>query len=243
MVTIRRKTMGRGRRPRRAASAAEKTMTQAPSRTAPRKKRAAVDYIIPAIVICLLAGVICGSIYANALGGDEYLKIKTNIGNVISGAGLSTANGGFIETFIKYGKIPVIIWFLAFFPPSFAVTLILVFVKGMGVGFTTALIMRIYGAGGIFYSSMLYFTQNIFIITAYIYVAYESLKFAANSVKIFTVAPGGRRGGLKSKISAFAPAAGLAPGRLTEYFISLAGTLVCVFIASAVEIYLTPLLF
>jgi uncharacterized membrane protein SpoIIM required for sporulation len=82
----------------------------------------------------------------------------------------------FIGSIIKHGTILLIIWVLAFLPPASIVSLPLIFIKGMGGGFTTTLLLKVYGFRGILYACTLYLPQNLLLVPAYLFAGYAGLQ-------------------------------------------------------------------
>jgi len=176
------------------------------------------ELVVPALVACTAVGAIIGAVYANILNENSFQTLSQNIGKLLydSSDSIQNENIAFIEIFIKYSKIPIIIWFLAFAPLSPLITFFLISAKGAGVGFTTAIIVRGYGVKGLLFSFILYFFQNLILFPSYIYTSHMSLKFASKKTK---------------------------EKRLSEYSLTLTASLACVLLAALVEAYFVPFLF
>ena len=181
----------------------------------------------------MVSGVIFGVVHAFSVGDNAYVAEFSN----------TTPESAYIlfsEALLKYSKTPVIIWFLAFIPLSSLLSFVLMFIKGAGLGFSTALLLRFHGTIGITNLITLYFIQNLFLIPSYIYISVQCLKFAAVSINPRVNVSGGKLAGkFVSKTSVF----GIKPGRLTEYSFSLALSVLLVLAAALVEAFITPLFF
>lgn len=174
--------------------------------------------LIILMFFCLATGAAVGALCSHALKETEYDRLSENITVYLNTAKNAEDNrmGAFAECVLKYGKTLVLIWFLAFLPPAAIASFFLIFVKGMGLGFTTALLIRALGADGAVYAARLCLLQNLLLIPAYIYAAFSSLTFSLDFLRQKT----------RNK-----------PG-IPEYILTLAICLCIVMLASVAEVCL-----
>ena len=130
--------------------------------------RRKIDRLKLALILCILFGFVIGVIY-----GKTNENGATEVMSALSREPLTFVT--FLEIFVKYGKYPVIIWFLAFIPPGALLSFPLLVYRGAALGFSTALINY-----GLIKNIILLLPQNLILIPAYIYITHESLKFAAD---------------------------------------------------------------
>ena len=175
------------------------------------------------IVAFLLVGVLIGSVLANTLEEGKHSLLSSHINQYI--ITLDNPNyvksSAFFETFVKYEKIVVFIWLLAFIPSGAIVSLGIILSKGMAFGFTTSFFVMEFGTQGIVYVATLYLIQNLFLIPAYIWTAYNNLayvsKLYSHSVR------------LSAKFS---------KNEMLEYFLVLLTSSSFVVLASLIEIFI-----
>ncbi len=124
-------------------------------------------------------GILLGSVLANSLQEDNRQLLTGFINKFFVNYNFLNTDSSeiFRESFIKYGKIILIIWILAFISMGFVISGFIVFLKGISYGFTTAFLIITYGTKGIYYACFLYLLQNIILIPAYVFIMFASIKF------------------------------------------------------------------
>ena len=132
-----------------------------------RTSRRKIDGLRLALMLCVFFGFVIGVIYGKTNGSGAAAI------SVFFQEPLTLA--AFLEILVKYGKYPVIIWFLAFIPPGSLLSFPLLVYRGAALGFSAALINY-----GLIKNIILLLPQNLILIPAYIYITHESLKFAAD---------------------------------------------------------------
>lgn len=179
------------------------------------------------ICLSLLIGTIAGSIAANTM--DE-LQLK-QLGEYLSGffhdfSGESVAQKeNFIDSFWKYEKYTALIWICGFLPPGAVVIIVVLLFRGIGLGFTTAVMIQRYGSSGILLAIVSYLPQNIFLIPVLILMSCTSIEYI---LKKFTY------GTAKTKLKREKQKTFL------EYCIIFALCTLLVGAACAIEVYLVP---
>ena len=83
----------------------------------------------------------------------------------------------FRDSILKHGKFVVFIWLLAFTPPGAFVVFLLLVLKSAGVGFTTALLIRLEGVSGLLTAWSLYIPPFIILFLSYGWLAYHSILY------------------------------------------------------------------
>lgn len=194
------------------------------------------EIIYTAIAICFVLGTISGAIKANLLNGDTFENISANLTVYINNLSALNFNKSqiFAECLVKYGKTLLIIWFLAFIPPTAFISLLLIFAKGMSLGFTTGLLVLKFGFSGSFYACVLYLPQNLVLIWAYFFAAHHSLTIAMDYIRGFQ---SGKK--FERKVHN-APSLGLDLSRITENGVSVLVGIACVVLAGVIETFVIP---
>lgn len=182
------------------------------------------------IIICfsLLLGIILGAIGANTMNELQYHEI----GNYLSGffhtlkENKLSEKEGFSYSFIKYEKYVMLIWLCGFIPPGIIAIILLLFFRGLGLGFTTAVMIKEYGNFGAVLSSVSYLPQNIIMIPVLVTISYIAIEYI---LKKFTYgSPKSRLKREKQKI-------------MIEYCIVFAISGIFVAIAAGIESYFIPI--
>lgn len=176
--------------------------------------------IVPIITAGLLAGILTGVIYILTRNSSSLNGMETAINSFLSDFGdASSRIDIFTESLMKHGKYIVAIWLLAFTPAGSFVSVALMFIKGAGYGYTTALLIRCYGMAGFFYGLLLYLPQNLIMLPAYFLVTYSTIHFVLLILRD------------KSKMSS---------QQFLPHLLTLLIGFACVIIASFIEAWLTP---
>lgn len=210
-----------------------------------RSKIGKNEIIFLIVLFSLFLGAIVGVIRCNSIDSYQYDSLSEHLHlffNDIRNINTSHADI-FFESVIKYGKILLIIWFMAFLPPASAVAIILIFIKGMSGSFTTTFLIREFGIRGLYYAFILYLPQNLILIPTYIYASYSSLNFTflqisrnrANHEK-----PNSRRYNKLSLSNIFLPSAELEKKSFMEYVTVLLIGCCCIITVGLIETYIIP---
>lgn len=180
------------------------------------------------ICLCLLIGILLGAIGANSMNEMQY----TELGNYLNGflnkikqEGVMSQN--YADVVVKYGKYALLIWLCGFIAPGAVFIYMILIFRGVGYGFTTALLVKQYGKVGISFAALSYLPQNIILIPAYIGIAFVSMQYILK--KFQKLPPKARLQREKQKTN-------------LEYIIIFMGEFMLVAAASAVEVYVIPIL-
>lgn len=148
-----------------------------------RRKRTGINIDMPqlfiiASVICLTIGVCAGAVMAYTLNVGEYAGIADNVSAYLSGGSDTEQSDVFKDAAFKYGKNIAFIWLLGFAPFGTVASLCILLVKGAGLGFSSSILIKEFGVGGIIYIVRLYLFQNLLLLPAYLFITYYSIAFA-----------------------------------------------------------------
>lgn len=192
-----------------------------------RKQEGKGRFLLGVICACFLGGILFGAVIANSLGPQSYQEYGENLNGFMSrikAEGISK-KGAMADCVIKYGKYLAAIWGCGFLAPGTIFILLLVFYKGIGYGFTTAILVKEYGAGGMAFASSSYLPQNLILVPVYLMMSYISIQFILNRYK--NLSPKQR---LKREVEK----------NIVEYMIYFAGACLLLLSACAVEVYFVP---
>lgn len=165
-------------------------------KTRPRGFRAVSNPPNTAIVIMLIACMLAGMVVGVISGASGYPSISGSLSWYLQNFGqYSEPWDIFRESTLKYGKLFVIIWLLAFLPSGgflpiggLAATLLLIF-RGASYGFSTAALIRGYGLAGAASAAILYLPQSLLLIPAYIFAAYSCVWYIQKTGEIKSYLP------------------------------------------------------
>lgn len=135
--------------------------------------------------VLLMMGVIFGAIIVNSMNfaqkNDLYAYLTLFFSGVEKGE-FANAREVFTQSFAYYSKILGFIWLLGLSVIGLPVVFILLFIKGLMVGFTVGFLVDQMGFDGFIFAFSSVFPQNIFLIPIYILVASTATSF---SIKIW----------------------------------------------------------
>ncbi|MBM7693188.1 stage II sporulation protein M [Peribacillus deserti] len=179
------------------------------------------------ITILFLMGVIFGAIVVNSLSfsqkEDLFYYLSQFFGQVKQGR-VDTIDGIFWQTVNHNVKYVGLIWILGISIIGLPIILILLFLKGMVVGFTVGFLVNQMGFNGFLLAFVSIFPQNIIIVPVFILITTLALSL---SIKII------RRLFMKQLRDPLKPV-------IVKYFLSFACAVAVLLAAGAVETYLSP---
>ncbi|NRD80646.1 stage II sporulation protein M [Bacillus sp. BRMEA1] len=181
------------------------------------------------VVVLFLMGVIFGAIVVNSMSltqkEDLYYYLSQFFGQVSNGK-VADNNDLFLQSFLQNSKFIGLIWVLGISIIGLPVILILLFVKGMVVGFTVGFLVSQMGWKGFLLAVASIMPQNLIVIPIFIMMAALSVIFSLRMVK-------------KQFIKKYAePIMPFFKG----YILALIAAVVCLSLASGIEAYLSPAL-
>ncbi|MDV2683327.1 stage II sporulation protein M [Alkalihalophilus sp. As8PL] len=181
------------------------------------------------ITILFLIGIIFGAIVVNSLSltqkHDLYMYLGQFFGQVSEG-NLAESTAIFSQSFAHYAKYFGLMWLLGLSVIGLPVILILLFLKGVVVGFTVGFLVNQMGMSGFFLSFVAIMPQNFILVPAFVIVGTASVSFCLKMI---------RHQFLKKTTVPFFPT-----------FIKYSTLILCVgatlAVASAIEAYISPML-
>jgi stage II sporulation protein M len=179
--------------------------------------------------VLFLMGVIFGAIIVNSLS----LTQKQDLYTYLSRFFVQAAEGGFanksdmlLQSFGHYLKYMGLMWLLGLSVIGLPVILVMLFLKGVVIGFTVGFLVNQMGWYGFLLSFVSVLPQNVLLIPAFLIVTVAAIAF---SVKMI------RQLASKKHHVPFFP-------QLVRYTFLVAGVGIMVFIASTLEAFLSPAL-
>ncbi|WP_096188540.1 stage II sporulation protein M [Evansella halocellulosilytica] len=140
-------------------------------------------------IVLLFMGVIFGAIIVNSLSfaqkNDLYAYLSLFFGQVEQGE-FANSTEMFTQSFAHYGKYLGLMWFLGLSVIGLPVIFILLFIKGLVVGFTVGFLVNQMGFDGFILSFATVFPQNIILIPIFVIVATVATSFSLRVWKQIT---------------------------------------------------------
>lgn len=181
------------------------------------------------VVVLFLMGVIFGAIVVNSLSfnqkEDLFHYLSMFFGEMSKGE-IASSKELFLQSFFHNSKYIGIMWVLGISIIGLPVILILLFLKGIVVGFTVGFLVSQMGWKGFLLSLGTVLPQNLIIIPVFIYVTTMSVSFSFIMI---------RKQFMKKTGEPIWP-------QFTKYFLSLIGALVLLIVAAAIEAYVSPVI-
>jgi stage II sporulation protein M len=181
------------------------------------------------IVVLFLMGVIFGAIVVNSMSitqkEDLFYYLSQFFGQVSDGK-VSEDNDLFLQSFSHNSKFIGLMWILGISIIGLPVILILLFIKGMVVGFTVGFLVSQMGWHGFMLAFVSIMPQNLITIPVFILMAAFSVIFSLRMIK-------------KQFMKKYAqPIMPFFKG----YILTLIAAVILISVASGIEAYLSPLL-
>jgi stage II sporulation protein M len=181
------------------------------------------------VTVLFVMGVIFGAIVVNSLNfsqkQDLYYYLSRFFGQVLEGK-IASSSEMFKQSFLHNLKYMGLIWLLGISIIGLPVIFILLFLKGIVVGFTVGFLVNQMGWKGFVLSVVSVLPQNVIIIPAFIIITASAVVFSLKIIRQLFV----KR--LNEPIFHM----------LTRYVILMGVIVVLIGIASSIEAYSSPLL-
>lgn len=179
------------------------------------------------IVVLFLMGVIFGAIVVNSMSitqkEDLFYYLSQFFGQVSSGKDAED-NNLFLQSFFHNSKFIGLMWILGISIIGLPIILILLFIKGMVVGFTVGFLVSQMGWQGFMLAFVSILPQNLIIIPVFILMAALSVIFSLRMIK---------KQFMKKYAQPILPF-------FKRYIVSLIIAVIFISAASGVEAYLSP---
>nr|WP_096440514.1 stage II sporulation protein M [Alteribacter populi] len=137
-------------------------------------------------IVLLMMGVIFGAIIVNSLNisqkNDLYTYLMQFFGQVEKGE-VASSTAMFTQSFAHHGKYLGLMWLLGLSIVGLPIILILLFLKGLVVGFTVGFLVSQMGLDGFLLAFAAIFPQNLVLVPVFIVVATVSISFSLKICK------------------------------------------------------------
>ena len=138
-----------------------------------RKLDRQVQKIIGSVCLSFLLGALGGAVAANLMPAAEQGELSL----FLQGAAERVEIPSFGSLFWKYLKYDLIIWLGGWMQMGLFVSGAAFLFRSVSVGFTSAMMMAVYGAKGILMTVMTFLPQNLLLIPAYILMMSAALYY------------------------------------------------------------------
>ncbi|WP_017728165.1 stage II sporulation protein M [Halalkalibacterium ligniniphilum] len=137
-------------------------------------------------IVLFLIGIIFGAVIVNSLSltqkHDLYMYLNQFFGQVSEGHFAQSA-AMFSQSFAHYAKYVGLMWILGLSIIGLPVILVLLFLKGVVVGFTVGFLVNQMGMTGFFLSFVSVLPQNFILVPAFIVVGTASISFCLKMIR------------------------------------------------------------
>jgi stage II sporulation protein M len=179
------------------------------------------------VIVLFLIGVIFGAVVVNSLSfsqkEDLFYYLTQFFGQLTTGKETGE-NDLFMQSLLHNSKYIGLMWLLGISIIGLPVILIMLFIKGMVVGFTVGFLVNQMAWDGFLLSFVSVLPQNVIIIPTFIFMTVITVNFSLQMIK---------RQFMKKISSPFLP-------MLIRYFLTLIAAVICLSLAAALEAYLSP---
>jgi stage II sporulation protein M len=138
------------------------------------------------VVVLFLMGVIFGAVIVNSLSftqkEDLFYYLSQFFGQAAEGE-VNAARDLFLQSFFHNSKFIVLIWILGISIIGLPIILIMLFIKGVTVGFTVGFLVNQMGWNGFLLSFVSILPQNLIIIPVFIIMAALSVMFSLRMIR------------------------------------------------------------
>lgn len=177
--------------------------------------------------ILIFIGIFFGAIIVNSLNieqkNDLYLYLTRFFKQIINEPSMSAVDL-FNQSFSHYLKYIGFIWILGISVIGLPIILILLFLKGIVVGFTIGFLVSQMGIKGFFLALVSVLPQNLILIPTFIIVGVASISFSLRMIRMQF-----------KKTEPFAPL-------LMKYSLFMVGVIGLIMLSSSIEAWVSPLL-
>lgn len=181
------------------------------------------------VSVLFLMGVIFGAIIVNSLSLNQKQDLYTYLSRFFVQAaegGFTSKTDMFFQSFGHYLKYMGLMWILGLSVIGLPVILVMLFLKGVVIGFTVGFLVNQMGWYGFLLSFVSVLPQNVLLIPAFIIVTVAAVAFSFKMI---------RQLAFKRHHMPFFP-------QLLRYTLLVAGVGVMVLLASTMEAFFTPAL-
>lgn len=181
------------------------------------------------IVILFLMGVIFGAIVVNSMSFTQkqnlFYYLSQFFGEISNGK-VADANDLFLQSLFHNSKFIGLMWILGISIIGLPITLLLLFMKGMVIGFTVGFLVSEMSWKGFLLASVSILPQNLIIIPVFIMMTLMSVSFSFIMI---------RKQFMKKYGQPIIPI-------FKRYILALIIAVLCISVASVIEAFLSPIL-
>ncbi len=178
-------------------------------------------------MVLIFIGIFFGAIIINSLGIDQKsdlnLYLNRFFGQVLSEP-LTSSSDLFYQSFTHYLKYIGLIWILGVSVIGLPIILILIFLKGIVIGFTVGFLVSQMGFKGFLLSLVSVLPQNFILVPAFLIIGVAAISFSLRMIRMQLVKP-----------EPFMPI-------LTRYTVLIIVIIFMLIISSTIEAYISPFL-
>lgn len=178
-------------------------------------------------MVLIFIGIFFGAIIVNSLSIDQkndlYLYLNRFFGQISNDPMMSSADL-FSQSFTHYLKYIGLIWILGISVIGLPIILILLFLKGIVIGFTVGFLVSQMGFKGFFLALVSVLPQNLILVPAFLIVGVTALSFSLRMIRMQL-----------TKSEPFGPL-------FTRYSLIMLGIIVLILLSASIEAYISPFL-
>lgn len=137
-------------------------------------------------IVLIVMGVVFGAVIVNSLALSDKQDLFTYLQQFfgeMSGGDFAAADDMFLQSFSHNIKYIGVMWILGLSIIGLPIVLILLFLKGVVVGFTVGFLVNQMGWHGLFVSLVSVLPQNIILLPAFIVVSTASISFSFKMIR------------------------------------------------------------
>lgn len=180
-------------------------------------------------IVLMVMGVVFGAVIVNSLAlsdkQDLFTYLQQFFGQMLGGQ-LASADDMFAQSFSHNLKYIGVMWILGLTIIGLPIVLILLFLKGVVVGFTVGFLVNQMGWHGLFVSLVSVLPQNIILLPAFIVISTASISFSFKMI---------RQQFMKNQSSPILP-------QFMRYSVLIVGIGMVLLVVSMFEAYVSPVL-
>ena len=149
-----------------------------PKRKIRLKKSQAIIFFL---TLCLITGLSAGVFSVYTMSEHSALRTAesiTNYINRINAGETSVTYIVFLNRLFSHGKTAILIWALAFIKFGGLIILPVFMLTGIRYGYSTALLLEVFGLEGMTYAALLYLPQALLLLPCYFMLSYYGIDFS-----------------------------------------------------------------
>ena len=152
-------------------------MTKTKRKTRLKKSQTIIFFLI----LCLITGITAGAFSVRAMSEHRAERAAESITSYINRINAGETNSSafvFLNSLFKHGKTAVLIWSLAFVKFGGLIILPAFMLTGIRYGYSTSLLISVFGLRGLAYTALLYLPQAFLLLPCYFLLSYHGIDFS-----------------------------------------------------------------